>query len=99
VALAEAGDPAARAVIAGAVTVLACALAHAVTLLDPAVIVLDGVLAGNGSGFQAALQAELKRMCGPLSPAPLLHAAMLPTSAAALLGARLVGELGLAALG
>jgi glucokinase len=99
VALAEAGDPAAHAVTAGAVSALACALAHAVTLLDPEVLVLDGVLAGSGSGFQAALQAELNRMCGPLSPAHLLHAAILPTSAAALLGARLVGEHGLASLG
>jgi len=99
VALAEAGDPVARAVIAGAVSALACALAHAVTLLDPEVIVLDGVLAGSGSGFQDALQAELNRMCGPLAPAPPLRAATLPTSAAALLGGRLVGELGLAALG
>jgi glucokinase len=99
VALAEAGDPAARAVIAGAVSALACALVHAVTLLDPEVLVLDGVLAGNGSGFQAALQAELNQMCGPLSPAPPLRAAILPTSAAALLGARLLGEHGLASLG
>jgi glucokinase len=99
VALAEAGDPAARAVIAGAVSALACALAHAVTLLDPEVVVLDGVLAGNGTAFQAALQAELNRMCGPLSPAPPLRAAILPTSAAVLLGARLVGEHGLASLG
>jgi len=98
-ALAEAGDPAARAVIAGAVSALARALAHAVTLLDPEVLVLDGVLAGNGSGFQAALQTELNQMCGPLSPAPPLRAAILPTSAAALLGARLVGEHGLALLG
>ncbi|HKB46744.1 MAG TPA: hypothetical protein VKC57_03545, partial [Ktedonobacterales bacterium] len=74
-------------------------LAHAVTLLDPEVLVLDGVLAGSGSDFQAALQAELNRMCGPLSPALPLHAAILPTSAAALLGARLVGEYGLATLG
>src|SRR5258708_6315101 len=98
VALAEAGDPVARAVIAGAVSALACALAHAVTLLDPEVIVLDGVLAGSGSGFQDALQAELNRMCGPLAPAPLLHAAMLPTSAAALLGPRLGGGRGLESL-
>jgi glucokinase len=98
VALAEAGDPVARAVIAGAVSALACALAHAVTLLDPEVIVLDGVLAGSGGGFQVALQAELNRMCGRLAPAPPLSAATLPTSAAALHGGRLVGELGLAAL-
>jgi glucokinase len=88
-------DPVAATVWAEATEALSHALATAVQLLDPAVVVLGGGLAGAGPALldpvRAGLAARLR-----WRPAPEIHPALLGTDAsragAALLAWRLVGH-------
>jgi glucokinase len=88
-------DPVAATVWAGATEALSQALATAVQLLDPAVVVLGGGLAEAGPALfdpvRAGLEARLR-----WRPAPEIRPALLGTDAsragAALLAWRLVGD-------
>ncbi len=87
--LAEAGDPAARAVLDDALDALAPALANLVAVLDPALIVIGGPLAAAGEGFFTPLQARLQVLCGAFSAVPDLRPGTLEPMAT-VLGARMI---------
>lgn len=89
VALAEDGDPVARAVIGEAQAALAVGLANAIALLDPALIVLAGPLAEAGAAFLEPLAARLREVCRHQAALPSLVSARLGAHAA-LAGALLV---------
>ncbi len=91
VALAEGGDPVAQEVMSEARAALALALAGAIALLDPALIVLAGPLAEAGAAFLEPLAVRLREVCR--------YQAELPPLVPARLGARaaLAGALLLAA--
>jgi glucokinase len=75
-ALAEAHDPAARAVWARAVAALGAALADAVALLDPALIVVGGGLAEAGEALLDPLAAEVAARVPLGAPPPVVAAAL-----------------------
>jgi glucokinase len=89
VRLAEEGDPVAEGVLDEALNALALALANAVALLDPAVIVLGGPLAEAGAAFFAPLSTRLCTACRHLPEMPGLVAATLGPRAP-LIGAQLL---------
>jgi glucokinase len=91
VALAAAGDPAARAVLDEALDALALALANLVAVLDPALIVIGGPLAQAGEAFLAPLRARLEELCRAFGFVPDLRAGALDPGAA-LLGAWLLAR-------
>ncbi|MFI5273721.1 MAG: ROK family protein [Ktedonobacterales bacterium] len=93
VTLAVEGDPAAVAVVGEALDALALALAAAVALLAPEVIVLAGPLAEAGPAFLDPLATRLREACDFGSPAPspaLVRGALGPR--APLAGALLLAE-------
>ena len=88
VQLAAEGEPAASAVLADALGALASALASALALLDPAVIVLGGPLAHAGPWYFEQLRNLLHEKRQPFASPPLVAGALEPR--AVLLGARLL---------
>jgi glucokinase len=96
-ALAQAGDPVARAVWARAARALGAALAAAVALVDPGLIVLGGGLAEAGPRLLDPVAAELGER-SHLGPAPRVVGAELGADAgcrgAALLAWRAAAEQG-----
>lgn len=86
---ARAGDPRAREVIEGAMTVLGDALATSVALLGPVRIVVGGGLAGAGELVLAPLRAALARRL-TLTPVPEVVVATLGSWSQALGAAALV---------
>jgi glucokinase len=59
-ALAEAGNPAAIAVVASAASALGAAVAHLINILDPAAIVLGGGLGMSGGRYRMKLEESLR---------------------------------------
>jgi glucokinase len=91
VRLAAEGEPAAHAVVADALDALAVALANAVALLDPGIVVLDGPLVEAGDAFFAPLRAELEARCAGFTTAPpLMPSSLFPHTT--LVGARLLAS-------
>jgi glucokinase len=89
--LAAEGEPAAHAVAADALDALTAALANAVALLDPGIVVLDGPLVEAGDAFFAPLRAELEARCAGFAAAPpLMPSSLFPHTT--LVGARLLAS-------
>ncbi|HLJ80966.1 MAG TPA: ROK family protein [Ktedonobacterales bacterium] len=88
--LAAEGEPAAVAVLTDALDTLATALACALALLDPDVVVLGGPLAQAESWYFDQLRARLSERRHPFATPPLVAGALEPRSA--LLGARLLAS-------
>ncbi|MFO1540083.1 MAG: ROK family protein [Chloroflexota bacterium] len=77
VAAARAGDPMAHAVVTSAGAATGAALATLVRLLDPALVVLGGGLAGAGDPWRGALRAALRAgLAGRPHPPRLRRAAL-----------------------
>jgi glucokinase len=73
VALAAEGDPVAAAVVAEAEDALAVALASAVALLAPELIIIGGPLAQAGDAFLGRLWDRLDSLTAPFAPVPSLQ--------------------------
>jgi predicted NBD/HSP70 family sugar kinase len=78
-------------VVAASLNTLAAALANAVALLDPGIILLDGPLVEAGDAFFAPLRAELEARCAGFGAAPpLMPSSLFPHTA--LVGAKLLAS-------
>lgn len=91
VELSESGEPVARAVVNDALDALSLALAHAVTLLAPDIIVVGGPFAIIGEPFLIPLRARVQTLCQPFTRMPELVGATLEPRAAQI-GAYLLAE-------
>jgi glucokinase len=72
-ALAEGHDPRARAIVESAASAIGAALAWAVYLVDPQVVVLGGGLGSSGGWWTQQINERYQRLSRP-SPPPLLPA-------------------------
>lgn len=86
--LAAEGEPAAAAVVTSALDALAPALANAIALLDPDLVIVGGPLAQAGAAFFDPLTAVVDERCRPFVPPPIVAGTLEPR--AVLSGARLL---------
>ncbi len=89
VQLAAEGDPAARDVIAAALDALAIALANAIVLLDPSIILVSGGPSRAKDAFMRPLSERMRSLPGHSGRVPPVVAGSLDPHAA-LIGARLL---------
>ncbi|ALN75448.1 hypothetical protein M673_22160 (plasmid) [Aureimonas sp. AU20] len=87
IALFEAGQPEAQALILAAGRAAGEALGHAVALLNPERIVIGGTLAHAGEALVAPIREVLRLRCLPLATADLAVSAAPPVDEACLIGA------------
>jgi glucokinase len=73
VTLAAEGDAVAAAVVAEAQDALAVALASAVALLAPEIVIIGGPLGEAGDAFLGRLRDQLNTLAAPFAPVPPLH--------------------------